>query len=84
MLAFRTYDRKDISFFRVIFLEVQPLVPMSSEAFKAEIKGRGWDPELLGLRWKMTKRRVHQIIADEDRPRYYDDAIKALPTIIRK
>jgi len=34
---------------------------------------------MLSERWGMTRRRVLQIIADADRPRYYDDAVKALP-----
>lgn len=67
----------------VIVLEVKELVPMTPEAFKAEIKRRGWEPELLAIRWAMTKRRVNQIIADADRPRYYDDAVMALPAILK-
>lgn len=34
---------------------------------------------MLSERWGMTKRRVMQIIADADRPRYYDDAVRGLP-----
>ncbi|EGH05477.1 hypothetical protein PSYAE_26670, partial [Pseudomonas amygdali pv. aesculi str. 0893_23] len=68
---------------RIIQLEVKELVPMAPEAFKAEIKRRGWEPELLAIRWAMSKRRVHQIIADGDRPRYYDDAVMALPAILK-
>ena len=67
----------------VVALEVKELVPMAPDAFKAEIKRRGWEPDLLAIRWAMTKRRVHQIIADADRPRYYDDAVMALPAILR-
>lgn len=64
-------------------MEVKELVPMAPEAFKAQIQLRGWNPDLLAIRWGMTKRRVNQIIADADRPRYYDDAIMALPAILR-
>lgn len=61
---------------------VKELVPMTPDQFKAEIKSRGWDAGLISLRWGMTKRRVLQIVADEDRPRYYDDAIRSLPLIV--
>lgn len=72
-----------IFLFWIIQLEVKELVPMAPEAFKGEIKRRGWEPELLAIRWGMSKRRVHQIIADADRPRYYDDAVMALPAILK-
>lgn len=62
---------------------VRELVPMAPEVFKAEIKRRGWEPELIAIRWGMSRRRVNQIIADADRPRYYDDAVMALPIILR-
>lgn len=65
----------------VVVLEVKELVPMAPDVFKAEIKRRGWETESLAIRWAMTRRRVHQIIADADRPRYYDDAVMALPAI---
>jgi hypothetical protein len=65
-------------------VEVKELVPMSPDSFRAELESRGWTPELLGQRWRMTKRRAQQIAADADRPRYYDDAIKALPIIAGK
>ena len=63
-------------------MEVKELVPMTPEALRAEIKRRGWEPEMLAIRWAMSKRRVHQIIADADRPRYYDDAIMSLPAVL--
>ncbi|KIL03049.1 hypothetical protein EGJ28_24170 [Stutzerimonas xanthomarina] len=64
-------------------MEVKELVPLAPDAFKAEMKKRGWDADLLAVRWGMSKRRVNQIIADADRPRYYDDAVMALPAILR-
>lgn len=64
-------------------MEVKELEPMTPEAFKAEILRKGWEPVLLATRWGMTRRRVLQIIADADRPRYYDDAVMALPAILR-
>jgi hypothetical protein len=67
----------------VTSLEVKELVPMPPDVFKAEIRRRGWEIDLLAVRWGMSKRRVHQIIADADRPRYYDDAVTALPAILR-
>jgi hypothetical protein len=78
-----SYYYGSIFLFWIIQLEVKELVPMAPEAFKTEIKRRGWEPELLAIRWGMSKRRVHQIIADADRPRYYDDALMALPAILK-
>lgn len=63
-------------------MAVKELVPMTPDQFKAEIKSRGWDAGRISLRWGMTKRRVLQIVADDDRPRYYDDAIRSLPLIV--
>ena len=64
-------------------MKVNELVPMSPEAFKAEMDSRGWTHELLALRWGLSKRRAQQIVADADRPRYYDDAVRALPVILK-
>ena len=64
-------------------MEVKKLIVMTPEALRAEIKHRGWEPEMLAIRWAMSKRRVHQIIADADRPRYYDDAVMALPAVLK-
>jgi hypothetical protein len=64
-------------------VEVKELVPMSPDALRAEMVSRGWTADLLGQRWGMTKRRVQQIVADADRPRYYDDAVRALPIIAK-
>jgi hypothetical protein len=63
-------------------VEIKELVPMAPDVFKAEINRRGWHVNMLATRWGMSQRRVHQIIADSDRPRYYDDAVKALPAIV--
>lgn len=65
-------------------MQIKELIPMPPEKFRTELARRGWDAEMLRIRWGMTKRRVQQIIADEDRPRYYDDAILALPTVLTK
>lgn len=65
-------------------LEIKQIEPMSCEAFANELESKGWTPELLGKRWGVTKRRIQQIIADSDRPRYYDDAVKSLPILIKK
>lgn len=65
-------------------MDVKELVPMNPEAFKNELDSRGWRADMLAQRWGMTKRRVQQIIADPDRPRYYDDAVKSLPVIVLK
>lgn len=60
-------------------MAVKQLVPMTPEAFRSELDSRGWTAQMLSERWGMTKRRVMQIIADADRPRYYDDAVRGLP-----
>jgi hypothetical protein len=65
-------------------VEVKELVPMSPDSFRNEMESRGWTPELLAQRWGMTKRRAQQIVADADRPRYYDDAVRGLPIIMTK
>lgn len=62
-------------------MAVKQLVPMTPAAFRSEMESRGWTPQMLSERWGMTRRRVLQIIADADRPRYYDDAIRALPMV---
>lgn len=70
---------KHISTQRGLNVAVKKLVPMTPEAFRSELQSRGWTPQMLSERWGMTKRRVMQIIADVDRPRYYDDAARGLP-----
>jgi hypothetical protein len=56
-----------------------PFEVLSPLRFKAELQARGWDAGSLSNRWGLTRRRLHQIIADEGRPRYYDDALRGLP-----
>ena len=63
-------------------MAVKELIPMTPDQFRAEITSRGWDAGRISQRWGMTKRRVLQIVADADRPRYYDDAIRSLPIIV--
>ncbi|MDN4500123.1 hypothetical protein QYE73_22810 [Pseudomonas mosselii] len=55
---------------------------MTPDEFKALMDSRGWDALLLSQRWGVSKRRVQQIIADTDRPRYYDDGLRGLPEIV--
>lgn len=55
------------------------LTPMTPEAFRAELKSRGWTAKRVAERWGMSERRAYQLIADADRPRYYDDAVRGLP-----
>lgn len=57
---------------------VEELVAITPDEFKTALLSAGWDAERLAKRWGLSKRRVNQIIADADRPRYYDDAIRAL------
>lgn len=64
-------------------MEIKELVPMSPDSFRSAMATRGWTAEMVALRWRMTKRRVQQIVADVDRPRYYDDAVGALPYLTK-
>ena len=64
--------------------DVEELVAIPPEEFKEVLNSCGWTAERLAKRWGMTKRRVNQIIADADRPRYYDDAIRALAIPVGK
>lgn len=64
--------------------DVEELVAIPPEEFKDVLNNCGWTAERLAKRWGMTKRRVNQIIADADRPRYYDDAIRALSIPVDK
>lgn len=63
---------------------MEKLSPLSPEEFKKVLDDKGWSADSLAARWGMTKRRVQQITADADRPRYYDDAIGNLPIIIKR
>lgn len=63
-------------------MEVKEIVPMSPDMYRAELESRGWTQDMLAKRWGITKRRVQQLIADVDRPRYYDDAVMALPVVL--
>jgi len=65
-------------------VEIKEIVPIPPNSYRTEMESRGWTPDMLAKRWGMSKRRVHQIVADDDRPRYYDDAIRALPVVVRK
>jgi hypothetical protein len=72
-----------LQFVVVIALEIKELEPMAPDVFRAEIQRRGWHLSMLAIRWGIGKRRMNQIVADADRPRYYDDAVMALPIILR-
>lgn len=62
--------------------EITQLEPMSAEAFKSQLDDRGWSEAMLAKRWGLSTRRVHQIVKDQVRPCYYDDAVMALPTVL--
>lgn len=64
----------------VVMVEIKRLSP---DEFKAVLDGKGWTADLLAVRWGMTRRRIQQIVADAERPRYYDDAVANLPIVIR-
>jgi hypothetical protein len=65
-------------------MDIKALAVKTPDEFKQAMESRGWDPEMLAVRWCMTKRRIQQIMADSERPRYYDDAVENLPIVIRK
>ena len=73
---------KHISHGKGELVSVTEVVPMTPDEFRALMAARGWDALMLSQRWKMSKRRVQQIVADTDRPRYYDDGLRALPEIV--
>ena len=52
---------------------------MSCEEFKFVIKDKGWLMKNVAERWKLGTVRMSQICSDEERPLYYDDAVRALP-----
>jgi len=63
---------------------MEELKPLTPEEFRRVLEDKGWSPDLLAARWGLTKRRIQQIAADEDRPRYYDDALTGLPIIVTR
>lgn len=65
-------------------MEIKVLPVKTPGEFEQAMKSRGWEPEMLAMRWNLTKRRIQQIMADPDRPRYYDDAVDNLPIVIGK
>jgi hypothetical protein len=65
-------------------MDIKPLAVKTPDEFKQAMDSRGWAPEMLAIRWCMTKRRIQQIMADHDRPRYYDDAVDNLPIVIKQ
>lgn len=65
-------------------MSIELLPTKTPDEFRNVMEGRGWTPDMLAVRWGMTKRRIHQIAADTSRPRYYDDAVENLPIIMRK
>lgn len=65
-------------------MNIKPLAVKTPDEFRHAMERRGWTPDMLAIRWCMTKRRIQQIMADTDRPRYYDDAVDNLPIIPHK
>lgn len=77
------YSAKDISQLESCNHRMEKLTPLTPEEFRKLLSDKGWSPDMLAIRWGMSKRRIQQIAADADRPRYYDDAIGNLPTIVK-
>lgn len=60
-----------------------PLIePMKPDEMKRLLQSKGWKIGELAVRWKISRVRVSQIVNDEQRPLYYDDAIRGLPSLI--
>lgn len=60
-----------------------PLIePMTPEEFKQVLRAKGWQIQELAVRWKMSRVRASQICNDAERPLYYDDAVRGLPSRI--
>lgn len=56
-----------------------PLKLMTPNEFRAELKRKGWTYVELGERWSISANWLAKVAAREDRPRYWDDAIRGLP-----
>lgn len=65
-------------------MEIKLLPKKTPDGFRSTMASRGWTADMLAIRWGMTKRRVLQIVADTERPRYYDDAVDNLPVVITR
>lgn len=53
---------------------------MSVEDIKAELSRKGWTNRALAQRWDCSEEYVSKIINDSERRRWFDDAIRGLPT----
>lgn len=62
-------------------IEEHPLRRMTPDEFKVLVRGKGWTYRALAVRWALSETRVSQIARDAERPRYYDDAVRALPDL---
>lgn len=63
----------------------KPNIPaLSPDEFKSLMEEKGWGVIALAERWGVERRRVHQIIAEDDRNRYYDDALRGLAALPRQ
>ncbi|MBX6653757.1 hypothetical protein ISF12_10920 [Pseudomonas aeruginosa] len=55
---------------------------LSREQFMGIMEEKNWDKRSLGHRWGYKSiRRVDQLINDEERPAYFDDALMNLPIL---
>lgn len=53
------------------------------DGFRALIKARGWRLADTARRWGITDTHLSRLIADRERPSYWDDAARGLPRITR-
>ncbi len=55
------------------------LTRLTPNEFRAELKRKGWTYVELGERWGMSANWLAKVGGREDRPRYWDDAVRGLP-----
>lgn len=58
--------------------------PLSPDEFKFEVNRRGWTYRALAERWGVTENYVSKLARNPERARHWDDAVRGLPTVIRR
>jgi len=51
--------------------------------FKAMLRNRGWSMANAAWRWQVSPAHLSRLVADQNRPVYWDDAANGLPTLGR-
>jgi hypothetical protein len=58
--------------------------PLRPDEFKFEVNRRGWTYRALAERWGVTENYVSKLARNPERARHWDDAVRGLPTVIRR